>query len=537
MLGPLALVLLGCNAGDGTPDPPTTTTTDVDSGTDSAQPLEPCEPGELGLGASWDDAHPAVPRLRWNSPADATAAALSYQAGSWEHTWVVENGALGDDTFFALPMTPGVTTGLTLRVDLDDGRCLTESLILENGNPSVAGLPPLVSTWDDAASTGGRDWFLLFAELERSADDSANMILLFQDDGAMVAAYPVESMRTAYLAGSGEGIWQLDQSNEYNTADISAGAVTDLRRLSWDGVPVEHYDQVTYGHHDWALGDDEGSVYVLTREVLGSIQDRCGTATFGDRVVRHDLASGVTEVLWSATDDAFPLLDGCDAYPDGELVSYLNGINRLGNTLGVSAAGIHNGMLVGTANGDWLFVTDNPDVSYMNLENGLGRSEPIQAFQAVHSVTCDEDRDWGAGDAWTDDAIPCLVSNRRQDPDCHTVDLVVVEPSKGRARWLASWPEIGSDACVVVENYGNATPIGLPNPAGDGLTRVALYSPDVSRTDVLSLQVSPDGTAAFERVYSIVESPSDTDGHIKGFYMTAWPGLGDSHSVARIPSR
>ncbi len=158
-----------------------------------------------------------------------------------------------------------------------------------------------------------------------------------------------------------------------------------------------------------------------------------------------------------------------------------------------------------------------------------------QLFHDPHSALCSEDVDWGAGSAWPADAVTCLVSNRRRgDQPCHTVDLVLLDRTGQRIHWVASWPEIGSEECVVVSEYGNTSLIGDPNPSGDGQTRLVLYSPQTAQIDVLQLHVDPDGTAVFSSEYRLREAPKDSNIHLEGYFITAMPGFGAPHHVERL---
>lgn len=535
MLAPALLVLAALWAACEAPEPPEPPPTTTDSITDDTASSAPCEPMDLGLAVSWDSAHPAVPRLAWTQPADSTSAALSYREGSWEHTWDWAAVEQGNATQRSVPIAPDLVTEFALRVANPDGSCVEQTLTIQNGRQEVENLPDLDSTWVEEPESAGRDWFLLYVRLEYDGPRYLEPVLLYRDNGELIAAYDAGFIRTTSVAATGTGFWGLEQNGTYETTRIATGESTTLGLTGWDGTRLETYDQVPYGHHDWALSDDERTAYTLTREVIPEIETRCGVATYGDRVIRADIETGTEEVLWSSSLDGFPLEEGCELYQEGTLVSYLNGLNLAGQTLAASAAGLHFGILVGKASGDWLFVNDSTTVSDLLVQSELGPKGRVgRLFHEPHSVTCTEGVDWGAGAAWSPDAVVCLVSNRRKNEVCQTADLVVLEEASGTAHWLASWPDPDSPDCVGVDTYGNVTLIGDPNPAGDGVTRVALYAPDAARTDVLRVTVTAAGSASIESEYTIVEDLDDTSSHITGYYLTAVPALGPGHSVVWV---
>ena len=499
-----------------------------------------CDSPGPALEVEWLEMNGAVPMLSWIPPEAAIAAELSFEDGPWRQSWTVDVWTPGEALQISFPMPPNLETVVNLRVEYDQGGCTNSALELKNGSSSRGDLPLFTSTWDPSTATS-RDWFLFDSILDVDDGVLRGQVVLIQDNGSLVGNYTLlEATRTQFVSSTGAGFWSYSQTAYYDPAAIEQHWTSILTLTGWSGELIQLYDTVPYSHHDWVLSSDERFLTTLTREIIPEILDRCGVAVYGDQIIRAEIGGETQEVLWSSVDNAFPLPEGCEVFESvhSTYVSYLNGLSAYGDTLAASASGSLSSVLVGTADGSWWLMYDNqsstPELGLETVVDFPSDDRHTRIFDDPHSAICTEGVDWGAGSSWPTDAVTCLVSNRRSPYFCHTADLVMLDRAGRRIHWVATWPEIGSDDCLHVNENGNISLIGAPNPAGDGQTRLALFSPEDAQIDVLQLQINPDGTAEFSSEYMLRETPEDSSTHLKGFFLLAMPSLGSPHHIERL---
>lgn len=507
----------------GTSTSTTGTTTTSTTGTTTGGEL--CPGGllsvDMGLVVQPTADQPAVSEVDFR--VDPLAASLTL---SWMDSVVVHEVSWPASVELPLfvPMEPRLKSELTVLQVLQDGSCLAATAPFVVGSFSASEDLGLVSSWGSGAFPG-RDLFLGAHVLGSGLPDE---VIAWLDSGeTLFRKGVVGEIHTVLPDPGGVGLWYFHQEDSKHDENSGSGTPDeDLVHLGWDGTELERIP-VPAGHHDFALVDGGQKILLLVRESVDAVADRCAKTVYADILWEVTLATGAVVELWRATADGFPMDFPCESLENGDEISYLNGIDVQGDTISMSVSGVVQGGLVITADRQAHLFLDDPALTPLDLVNE-GTVFGLAGVEQPHSLVCVEGTDWGAGKAWAADAIACLISNRRQAINCNTADLLVVEPSNQRVRHVAAWPAPGSEDCRDSRDHGNVSLLGQPNPNGDGVTRVSLYSRGAASSQVLSLQVSAVGTGTFTLEYEVFEPAVF---QAAPYYVTALVGISPSHAT------
>jgi hypothetical protein len=251
------------------------------------------------------------------------------------------------------------------------------------------------------------------------------------------------------------------------------------------------------------------------------------------------VGSEVSEVLYSTVEHGFPLPDTCDVLDfgipsgDGVAYSYLNGLERYGETVAASASGSVQGLLLGAKDGTWSFVAGAASKSDLLVLPAPGLYQPM--VQAPHSVLCTEGIDWGGGVGLEPGVLTCVAFHRRffgGAQPCDTADFFRAFPGRGEVEYLASFPPPGFvgdrwAGCSNTNHHGNVALVGGPNPGGDGHTRLAMFTAASGALTMLDLTVTADSASiAFESVIA-----PEVESALSGWFATASDRLGRPHTL------
>ena len=499
------------------------------SDTDDTEPTGPA--CALDVQLSWSDNYPTVPQFSFSPTADGTSATLRLDDGSHIQQWSLDL-TTGQDTI-AVPLDPGVNVSYTLEVPTAEGTCVGTGTF-DNGAYTEGGLE---STWVD--DSGGRDFFVLPIHVDGTGD----LVVLWNERGEPLWRFAHNTnLRSAEIDDRGRGVWLLELQDGF-VGGFDEDAATELQLISWTGDILETL-ATPAGHHDWQIGDGRGgdadTLTLLGREHMTALEAQCGEVVYGDTVQRLVLPDDPTEILYATEADGFPTPVGCAGLNmgiqsgDGVAYSYFNGMQRHGDTFGVSASGIVHGLLLGGSDGAWHFIGADPAVS--DLAVVPAHSDlPGQIAQAPHSVQCTEGIDWGDGAGDDPGVLTCIAYNRRNftgGAPCDTVDLFQAHPDRGEVNYLATFPpkDFTGDrweGCSTTNHHGNVGLIGEPNPLGDGVTRLALFAAASGAITVVEVTAGATGS---EISLDYVVAPEIAN-QVTGWFATPARHLGAAHAV------
>ena len=487
---------------------------------------------KLGVQLVVDARYPTVPRFTVPLPTGATRAVIEVEEPSWVHT-ITLPGVAPTTVRWAFPLTPSTPISWRVSIDAPTGECSATGSFVTGAFPS-AEVPKMVSTAQSPAWRG-KDYFLVPGMVNPDANGhTPSFLFLLDEQGRTLWEMPLlYEIRTAHLDEQGRGIWTFQQGD--GTYGV-AMPPTALDLWGWDGRLLQHFD-VPAGHHDWAFSPGQGRMNSLGEEHFTPMEEQCGYTVYGDTIYELDLATGDVETLFATVEDGFPTTLGCFNAPEGFSYSYVNGLERHGDTLAASAAGGVWSYIVGMADGQWYIITDNAQSDLRILYEGDGLQDRM--LMAPHSLLCTEDTDFGQGDAWPGVDAVCLGFNRRggatgtNDGYCDTTELFWIDRDTNTAHYIASWPPYSQQSpetlgCVSTVTHGDVVLLTEPNRDGDGRTRLAMFGSDEGRIDVLTLTVSPEGLTTLEEAYTI--GPAAPRG-LTGWFLDAMDHVGEPHRV------
>jgi len=486
----------------------------------------------LEVEVSWNDDFPAVPEFSFSPASTGNTVTLTLDDATHTHRWRLDVEA-GQSTV-AVPFDPGVRASYLLEVDTADGACLGGG-DFENGAYDEGALD------STGQASGRRDFFLLPIKVEAAGE----WVVVWNESGEPLWRYSHSTnLRSAELDDAGRGVWLLELQDGF-VGGFDEDAGTDLRLVSWTGEVLETLPMPA-GHHDWQIGDgrlgDNGTVTLLGREHMEEIEQMCSEIVYGDTVQSIDVSDGEPDILYGTVADGFPTPLGCEALNmgiqsgDGVAYSYFNGMQRFGDTYGVSASGLVHGLVLGGSDGTWNFVSSdaNSDLNVVPAHGDL----PTTIAQAPHSVQCTEGIDWGDGVSADPGILTCVAYNRRQfgggpmAASCDTVDLFRADPANAQVDYLATFPPVDFAGdrwagCSTTNHHGNVGIVGEPNPDGDGITRLALFAAASGAITTVVVTSTPTGT---EIALDYVIAPSQ-EGSVNGWFATPVDRFGASHEV------
>lgn len=468
---------------------------------------------------------PTVPRFTVDVPAGADEIVVEIDDGTTLHRWTV--GASPGETTIAFPVDPGVSADWSVETRGAETCRATGSLV--NGAYTEGGLD---ST--GAIVAGRREWVL--APVQPTGQPPA--VAMWNEEGEVLWRFESTLvLRTAVPAADGSGVWLLETQDGF-ASGFDPYATSAVQHVSWTGEVLEAFD-VPAGHHDWQLGDgrggDAGTFTLLGREDFDAVEAMCGGTYYGDVVFQASTDGSSDPPLYATSTDGFPIVSCTGAIPsgDGFAYSYFNGLERFGDTLGVSASGAVQGLLLGGSDGRWSFLAKDGVASDLTIVSSAGLYYPM--VQAPHSVQCTEGIDWGDGAGATPGVLTCLAYHRRTfggGQPCDTVDLFRARIDDGEADYLATFPSPGAGGdrwagCSGTNDHGNTAFFGEPNPDGDGHTRVMLFAAADGAVTVVDLQVDATG-ASFALDYVLAPA---TVGATRGWFATPLTHLGTPHEL------
>ena len=483
----------------------------------------------LGVAVSFDSRFPTVPRFNIPFPTGGTAARILVDEPGWSHTFTLPNPAPGA-VKWSFPLTPQVKVDWRVEVDTPTGRCTDKGSFNTGAHPE-ADVPQLGSTATGPMSSG-KDYLIVPGSLYPGPDISdTGYVFLLDELGRTLWSMPLNyNIRTAHMDERGRGLWTFQQTDGTYGEEMPP---VGLDLWSWEGRVLEHYD-VPSGHHDWAFAPGQRQVNSLGDEHFTSLEEQCGYTVWGDTIFEADLDTGDVTTLFSAADDGFPTSQGCVEIPQGFSYSYLNGVERHGDTLAASASAAVWAFVIGMSDGIWYILTNTPETDLTVVRDGADLQETL--LQTPHSVLCTEETAWGQGSAWPGVDAVCLGFNRRggeaADGECDTVDLFWIDRDTAKAHYVASWPPASEQSnetpgCLTTFSHGDVSLIGAPNRDGDGETRLAMFSSNSGKLDVLTLTITPS-SVKLEPTYFL--SP-ETPRAMAGWFMDATDRIGAGHHV------